>query len=380
MDNVVLYPFNKITQGIIRFRDLTDFTVRAVVDFVLHKGKDAAELVEGRAAGIPVTDNFEEVFGLADTLILNDPGTSFGNNEGVYGEHKLSQLWRMLVVSAHEHKLRIISVHEIIDLPTLEWLLENGITIEILPQIPASLQRRLHTEYVFPSPGDEIATYLSYFDMDAQITAYNRNICKVGIFATRGCLGKFTAQMSLFRALKQAGEKVQAIITEPTAALFNQPGGDIMKFIANKPLSQYPYYIHAAVREAESEGCDYVLLSGQGSLLPNENFVIAATKVSYLRALQPDLTILIAGYDDDEQIRDSLDILRVYGNGSRPFAILIPDKYEVDFGEYISKTPEEIEQRKEEIRSRFAAENVESVLDIGRLAAKLAGYKRTVKL
>lgn len=151
MDNVVLYPFNKITQGIIRFRDLTDFTVRAVVDFVLHKGKDAAELVEGRAAGIPVTDNFEEVFGLADTLILNDPGTSFGNNEGVYGEHKLSQLWRMLVVSAHEHKLRIISVHEIIDRPTLEWLLENGITIEILPQIPASLQRRLHTEYVFPS-------------------------------------------------------------------------------------------------------------------------------------------------------------------------------------------------------------------------------------
>lgn len=380
MDNVVLYPFNKITQGMVRFRDLTDFRVVAVVDFVLHKGKDAAELVTGRAAGIPITDNIEEVLEAADTLILNDPGTSFGNNESIYGEHNLTQLWRMLVIRAHERKLRIISVHEIIDGPTLEWLFKNGITIEVEPQIPASLEHRLQAEYVFPSPGDEVATYLSYFDVDAQITAYNQNICKVGIFATRGCLGKFTAQMSLFRELKQAGEKVKAIITEPTASLFNQPGGDIMKFIARRPLNQYPYYIHAAVREAESEGYDYVLLSGQGSLLPNENFVIAATKVSYLRAFRPDLTILIAGYDDDEQIRDSLDILRIYGNASRPFAILIPDKYEVDFGEYIWKTPEEIERRKEEIRSRFEAEHVESVLDIGRLAAKLSQYKKTVRL
>ncbi|MNI10158.1 hypothetical protein D3C73_632580 [compost metagenome] len=55
-------------------------------------------------------------------------------------------------------------------------------------------------------------------------------------------------------------------------------------------------------------------------------------------------------------------------------------KYEVDFGEYISKTPEEIEQRKEEIRSRFDAGHVESVLDIGRLAGKLALYKKTVRL
>lgn len=379
MDNVVLYPFNKITQGIVRFRDLTDFSVKAIVDFVLHKGGDAGEVIEGIAAGIPITDNIEEALQFADTLILNDPGTSFGNNEGVYGEYNLKELWRVLVLAAHEKNLRIISVHEIFDRNTLQWLLENQITIDIDQQIPDGLERRLREEYEFPAPGNEVAAYLNYFDLDAKVSDYNQNICKIGIFATRGCLGKFTAQMSLFRELKRAGEKVRAIITEPTASLFNQPGGDIMKFIAHRPFNQYPYYINAAVRDAESEGYDYVLLSGQGSLLPNENFVIAATKISYLSAFRPDLTVLIAGYDDDEQIKDSLDLLRIYGNNSRPFAILIPDKYEVDFGQYKFKTREEIEQRKLEIRSRFDSDHVETVLDFGKLTANLIKHKKPVR-
>lgn len=379
MENVVLYPFNKITQGIVRFRDLTNFNVTAVIDFVLHNGCDVGELIEGAATGIPITDNIEEAFRSANRLILNDPGTSFGNNEGVYGEFNLTKLWRVLVLAAHERNMQITSVHEIYDQGTLQWLEENQITIQVDEQIPDRLVSRMVDEYAFPARADEITTYLNYFDLDARLKTYNQKICKVGIFATRGCLGKFTAQMSLFRELKKAGEKVRTIITEPTASLFHQPGGDIMKFIARRPLNQYPYYINAAVRDAENEGCDFIILSGQGSLLPNENFIIAATKISYLRAFSPDLTILIAGYDDDEQIRDSLDILRIYGNGSHSFAILIPDKYEVDFGQYDIKTPEEMERRKQEIRSRFNVEHVESVLDIGNLTSELIKYKKSVR-
>ncbi|MRN53199.1 ArsR/SmtB family transcription factor [Paenibacillus monticola] len=48
MQNVALYPFNKITQGIIRFRDLTDFSVKVVIDFVLHQDSDAGQLIEDR--------------------------------------------------------------------------------------------------------------------------------------------------------------------------------------------------------------------------------------------------------------------------------------------------------------------------------------------
>ncbi|OXM15894.1 DUF1611 domain-containing protein [Paenibacillus herberti] len=375
MENAVLYPFNKITQGMIRFRDLTDFTVKAVVDFVQHRGCDAGVLIGEEGAGIPVTDHVEEALQGADVLILNDPGTPFGNNESVYGEYNLKSLWRMMVMTASEKKIRIVSVHEIIEQDTLLWMEEHGIAIEVGPQIPSRLEERLNQEYAFPSQGGETAVYLNYFDLDSRLSAFNQNICKVGIFATRGCLGKFTAQMTLFRGLKLAGEQAKAIITEPTAPFFSQPGGDIMKFIAHRPLSHYPYYINAAVREAEEEGCDFVLLSGQGSLLPNENFVIAATKISYLCAFKPDHTVLIAGYDDNDQIRDSLDLLRIYGNGKAPFAILIPDKYEVGFGAYVTKTPEEMESRKEEIRQLFNAEHVESVLDIGKLAQKLIEYK-----
>ncbi|MGF7045999.1 putative NAD-dependent epimerase/dehydratase family protein [Paenibacillus sp. DS2015] len=376
MKNVALYPFNKITQGIVRFRDLTDFSITSIIDFVLNTNEDAGQIIEGKPSGIVITDNIEEALSAVDTLILNDPGTSFGNNQGVYSQYNLKELWRTLVLSAHEKNVRVVSVHEIFDEESLMWLQDHEITIDVDPQIPYSLEQRLNEEYVFPSPEDKVSTYLNYFNLDNIMSNYNQNICKVGIFATRGCLGKFTAQMTLFRELRNAGEKVQAIISEPTASLFNQPGGDIMKFISQKRLDQYPYYINAAVREAEHNDNDFVLLSGQGSLLPNHNFVIAATKTSYLRAFQPDVTLLVVGYDDDEEIQDCMDILRIYGgNRSKPFALLIPDKIEMDFNQYIIKTKEEIEQRKEYLKYTFNVDHVECVLDISQLTGKLIERK-----
>ncbi|CAM4419148.1 MAG: DUF1611 domain-containing protein [Paenibacillus macerans] len=374
MKKVALYPYNKITQGIVRFRDLTDFSIQAVIDFVVHRGEDVGQVMEGKPYGIPITDNLEQALGSVSTLILNDPGTAFGNNEGVYSRYNLKDLWKLLVQTAYENNIRVVSVHEIIDQDTLAWLKEKQINIHVDPQIPASLEQRLDEEYAIP-PNDEVSVYLNYFALDHKILNFNRNICKIGIFATRGCLGKFTTQMTLLRELRRLGQKTKAMITEPTATLFNQPGGDIMKFIAKRRLAQYPYYIHAAVREAELAGNDFFLLAGQGSLLPNENFVIASTKVSYLRAFQPDAALLIAGYDDDEQIRDCMDLLRIYGNGSRPFALLIPNKVEVGYDKYLVKTEEEISLRKEQLKRKFGIEHVECVLDAHKLAGPLIQFR-----
>ncbi|MNJ62469.1 hypothetical protein D3C77_583100 [compost metagenome] len=89
------------------------------------------------------------------------------------------------------------------------------------------------------------------------------------------------------------------------------------------------------------------------------------------------MTILIVGYDDDEQISDCLDLLRIYANGSRPLALLIPDKIEIDFAKYILKTKDEIQQRKEHLKRKFDITHVECVLDVHLLADPLIDFNRT---
>lgn len=84
---------------------------------------------------------------------------------------------------------------------------------------------------------------------------------------------------------------------------------------------------------------------------------------------------MIAGYDDDEQIRDCMDLLRIYGNGSRPFALLIPNKVEVGYDKYLVKTEEEISLRKEQLKRKFGIEHVECVLDAHKLAGPLIQFR-----
>lgn len=131
MKKVALYPFNKITQGLIRFRDLLDFQIVSVIDFVFHSGEDAGQVVEGQACGIPIHRSMEEGLDQADTLILNDPGTSFGGNKGVLEEHNLAVRWRELVRSAAAKGIKVVSVHEIYDADTIDWIHDQRISIEV---------------------------------------------------------------------------------------------------------------------------------------------------------------------------------------------------------------------------------------------------------
>lgn len=363
MEKIALFPFNKITQGIVRFNDMIQFKICSVIDFVLHHGGDAGEIIDGRKRDIIITQNIKQGLLEADTLILNDPGTAFGNNTSIYNDIDFATLWRDLVKEAHQRNIMIISVHEIYDTDTLLWLKEQGINIFIPPQISKEVDHLLNTFYSLAG-NDEIARYLKYFEVDDKLLNKQSNIKRVGIFASRGCLGKFTAQIGLLRALNKAGRKTSAIITEPTAFLFGQPGADIMKFLSRYPLSQYPYYIDALVQEAEQNANEYILFAGQGSLLPNQNFIIASTKISYLRTFHPDYTLLVTDYNDNETLRDSIEILKVYGNKRLPTAILLPDKIEMDYGNYLQYSNKEFDKRKQEIKDLYGIDCVESVINI----------------
>lgn len=372
MQKVALYPFNKITQGLIRFRDLLDFEICSVLDFVLCTGNDAGERVDGKISGIAITDDAEEALKDIDTLILNDPGTTFAGNEKLFAENNLVQKWRKLIIRANEKGIRVISVHEIFDRDTKAWIKDNNISIDIGKKMDRQLLDNLD---VLDVAGDnlhrEIHEYIKSIEIDGTSIHPRKNIKKIAVMATHGCLGKFTTQMSLYRELKKTGKKVTALITEPTGFLFNQFDADMPKFMAEKPWSKYPYYINELVKKAEADGYEYIILSGQGSLTPNKHIRLDITKISMLEAFDPDINLLVAGYGDDGDVHDSIELLRIYASHA-PLAILIPDKVEREYGEYSYKTPEQIDARKKELRGKFGIPHVELIKNISEIAKVIA--------
>jgi hypothetical protein len=163
--------------------------------------------------------------------------------------------------------------------------------------------------------------------------------------------------------MKEKNRKVAALITEPVANLYGQYDADPIRHrLIENPL-RYVYYMQALVKQAESEGYEYIVMADQQGITGQYFIEEVAANVSLLKAYNPDSILLVTGYDD-ENIQDSLDLFRIYCNGKKPLSILIPDRIEVSYGVYETKTQEQIEVRKRELRERFHIENVEVVSNI----------------
>ncbi|MNO27305.1 hypothetical protein D3C76_171780 [compost metagenome] len=365
MERVVLYPFNKITQGLLRFRDLLSVEIVSVIDFVQEDGQDAGEQVDGKRSGILMHSSMEAGLRGADTLILNDPGTVFGGNKGVFAEHDLAGLWRELVLCAYGQGLKVVSVHEIYDRDTLNWMTEQHIKIDVVHSPREYLFQEMDERY--GTGGTDIESYLGQFEKEAVMFSRPRTIKRVGIFATRGCIGKFTVQMNLYRQFRARDIPATAFITEPTGFLFRQPEGDIFKFLAHRPLEQYPYYIDTVIHQAQHSGSDWIIMAGQSSILPTMNLAFNSLRYAMLRTFDPEYVLLIAGYDDDTSIHDAIEILRIYSR--RPLALLLPDKLETSYGQYQIYPHEQRTARKLELEEKFQIhvlfiEQAEATLDL----------------
>lgn len=349
MKKVALYPFNKITQGLIRFRELLDVDITSVIDFVFQAGCDAGELVDGAVSGILIYDSIEEGLAGVDTLILNDPGTSFGGNKGIFDDNDLTGLWRKLVAYAVSRGIPVISVHDIYDQDTLSWMKENQMKIEVRHSFSDSLLKDMDARY--GTVGTNTERYLKQFENEALMFTIPKRIKRIGVFATRGCIGKFTLQMNLFRVFKQSNIPITAFITEPTGFLFGQPEGDIFKFLAHRPLEQYPYYIDTVVNHSELRGDEWIIMAGQSSILPTSNIAFNSLRFAMLKSFNPDYVVLIVGFNDDEHIRDAIEILRIYSK--RPIALLLPDKIETSYGQYETYPYDRRLARKIELQQKF---------------------------
>ncbi|MGF7046000.1 putative NAD-dependent epimerase/dehydratase family protein [Paenibacillus sp. DS2015] len=362
MKRVALYPFNKITQGLIRFRDLLDFEIVSVIDFVFQSGEDTGEIIDGTTANICIHNSMSQGLEDIDTLILNDPGTYFGGNKEVFEEHDLLSLWRDIVLDASSKGIQVVSVHEIYDKDTICWMNANHVEIKVFHGFSDSLLSEVDNKY--DTSGTMIDNYLKQFENEYTMFARTKKIKRIGIFATRGCIGKFTTQLGLYREFKKSGIKVTALITEPTGYLFNQPEGDIFKFLAHRPLDKYPYYIDTIMNRAEQDGFEWIIMAGQSSILPTSNIAFNSLRFAMLKAFDPDYNLLIVGYSDDEQIHDALELLRIFSK--RPIVLLLPDKVEVSYGEYVNFTYEQRMSRKQELQDKFDI-NVEFIEHVSKI-------------
>lgn len=353
MKKVLLYPFNKITRGLIRFRDLLDFEITGVADFMLNIGEDAGKSIDGTVSNIIVTDDIEKALEECETLIINDCGLPMAHFEELFKENRIMEKWKKMILTASEKNKTIISTHdpEIFDYTLKEWLDKNSIKIE-----------------TYTKTREEFLNDIN----NAANLERNFNAKLIPIFATRPCIGKFTTQMSLFRELKNSGKKAAALITEPTNFLFRQPSADeiVLAKIAYSPIEAMNYF-NAVVKIEENNGAEFIIAADQSSVIDDDYIMMIVWHTLILKSFSNGYPILIVGYDDDERIRDCIDLIRIYGKAEKPFALLIPDKIEIDYGEYEIKTEIEIENRKAELKKKFGVERVELIKDMYKIKEEL---------
>ncbi|WP_167956549.1 DUF1611 domain-containing protein [Anaerosporobacter faecicola] len=346
MKQVALYPFNKISQGLIRFHDLLDFQITSVIDFTFQVGEDVGTIINHQPLGIVVEDDLEKAFTQVDTLILNDGGAPIHHFAKLYETCNLREKWKDVLRAAKQRGIEIISTHEITDSHLSKWLQEEQIHIHTYTQTKDQLHQ---------------------FMKDNQLLPSNYPSKKIGIYGTRSCIGKFTAQMYLMKAFQESGRKARALITEPTAELFHQYDVDPIRFLELLPDPiKYNQYMKAIVNQCQREHTEYIIMASQQGLAFNgkDNIYGNLIRLSNMVEFDPDHILLIVGYDDDEAINDCMELIRIYGEGKKPLAFLLPDKIEIGYGQYEEKTEEEQQQRKQTLIDKFHVAIVESIKDI----------------
>ena len=347
MKKVAVYPFDKITRGLVKFRDMVEFQICSVIDFIYNIGEDAGTIVCGSPAGIPILDDAAKALEGLDTLIVNSlSGPSYLEKYmKIYREHDVDRRCREMLKTARDMGIEIVCIHDMVEENLQMWLRENQIMLT-----------------TFSKSSEQMKSFIE----EGKQLALEKKSERISIYATRGCLGKYTAQMYLMRAMRKKEKKAAALVTEPVGMFYGQYDADPIRFGMLKDPLLYVYYIESLAKHAEADGNKYLIMADQQSITSHNFIEEMASKISILKAYHPDKILLIAGYDDNQKIRDCMDIFRIYC-GKKPVAILIPDCMEVTYGIYEKKTREEVEARKQEIRQMFEIEQVELVCEAEKL-------------
>lgn len=344
-EKAVLYPFNKITQGILRNKEfISKYEFTSVIDFAFNKGCNTGLEIENEKNDIFVDDDYQTRLEDIDTLLLNDGVIPFPATEKLideYTKNKVVERWKNMILYAKNKKIKIIIVAGITDLEIVKWLKENEVKI--------------------------FKSYVSNKTIKSKIEEYSNffpetpEICKVAIYGTRGCIGKFTTQMNLYKYLIKNNKKTRLLITEPTGFLFNQPQ---LEHLECNHYETYEY-INALIKESQVEKTDIVIMAEQGGIndIYKKDLNFSFNFITRLKAFVPNKVILISDYDDINNIKESLNTIKTI-TGIEDCIILLPNRVEIEYGLYQKKYYDEFVSIKNKIRNEIGNLKVELISNI----------------
>jgi uncharacterized NAD-dependent epimerase/dehydratase family protein len=230
-------PNGKTAHGLVRHT--RRYRVRAVIDS-RHQGKDAGQVLDGKAVGIPVVGSLSEA-------LENSP-----KNTPVYFVVGLAPDGGRLPVEARAVVLQAIAAGINIDSGLHDFLSEN-------PEIAAAAEAtgvRIR-DVRKPPPRSALHFFSGKIEEVGSV--------RVALLGTDSAVGKRTTAQLLVRALQEAGHSAELIGTGQTAWMQGVQHGLVLDSLINDFVAGE---IEHAVWSAWKDGDpDVLVLEGQGSLM-----------------------------------------------------------------------------------------------------------------
>ena len=353
-----VYPLNKETHALIRFRDLLPFEITGVSDPVGKGcvGKDPGRLLGIGPTGLRVEPKLETALDGSDTLILGCVDQ--------LGRIQKRDLLKESVEKALDHDCNVFS---------------------LLP-LPESAYGDLYTR------ARKQGLHLFYEDvrLDDISEAFDRpahditpvDVPVLGVFGTSSQQGKFTLQLSMRRRLIREGYRVAQVGTEPHARLFGMdlvfPNGYASPL--QLPLDWHAPYLDRKLGDlCASRRPDIVIVGSQSGTIPydvDEPDTHTLPSLSFLLGTRPDACALVVNsIDPDAYIRDTIHTIGAVAKA--PVILLaMSDKEKhvrTAYGKTIvsprQMTPDEIAGRLEQLELAFGIPAIEILSEEGQSRA-----------
>jgi uncharacterized NAD-dependent epimerase/dehydratase family protein len=312
-----VYPFNKETHALVRFRHLLPFALAAVGDPPGKRltGRDAGEVLGEAPAGLPIFPSFERALAEGDGVVL-------GHLEAMTPAGSRGLL-RDLVHRAVRAGKGVYSFSRL-DVPELAEVRALA-EARGVPLVDPTVSRAEAAAVLRARPGDG-ASPLRDPRFRRHGAAIRRTLgrpllhdCPVlGVFGTSGAQGKFSLQLALVAALRQMGYHVSHLCTEPSGMLFGASATFPTGYERGNDLSidETTALVGTLVTEIKNrERPDLLLVGGQSSTVTVTPALYrwgaaSLSTLAFGAATQPDACVLVANpFDPPEQVERCRDAL-----------------------------------------------------------------------
>lgn len=291
LKNVCLLPFNKEMHGIVRFENICDYNVKAIVDSPKKGlvGKNVGDLIQIENVDIIIQSDLKYVNQHIDTIIL-----------GYLDEiEKYDKTFSIDNILSENLKTLKANIYSFVPVSTY-WITKyrkEGLDIKYAPFIG-----------------------IEKFNEICNNIPYNIPISKpvLGVFGTSSSQGKFTLQIYIKEYMKRRNIKCTHVSTEHHGEVLGAdvvfPFGYEVKSNIDLPMEMQKVYIEKLMIYASFafEG-EFILVGGQSGIIPYSiNYEGFLHNAVLLEGVKPDASILVFNpyMDDEEYVKDCMSALK----------------------------------------------------------------------